>query len=338
MTDRQKFNSGQEVIFQDLNSLQGRLQRGIFDRMLFEMMGRKSDGFFSDGFKLVFASSTSFTIKAGLGFMIADTGTKEPIKKPIALDADSAINIDTPDSSFDRIDILVVKWARVDKEVESRKFKDEFTDVISNQNFTISTDWSVEVQYIAGTPDPSPAAEATPAGFLKLGEIFVTTSTGIADQAAITDSRTALPVSSSTSATGTPDLDAIVGIIGTDQGANFADLKAALDNSSDGWKILVIRDQTPSSVPVVTKNNIQIEYKRGISTIKNSTNIGLQVDGNDCKVINSRYQDFDTGGDFGIKVNAGALRCVIQTPRFNNCDGNIEDLGTDTYIDVEYTE
>lgn len=338
MTDRQNFNSGQEIIFEDLNALQGRLQRGIFDRMLYEMIGRKSNGFFSDGFKVSFLSSTSFILKAGLGFMIDDTGTKEPVKKPVVLDADSTINIDTPDSSFDRIDVIAVKWIRVNTEVESRKFKDEFTDQISNQNFTVATDWSVDIQYVPGTPSGSPAVPATPAGYLKIGEILVTTSTGIANQAAITDFRAALPVSSSTSATGSALYDAIVGIVGTDQGANFNDLKSALDNSLDGWRILVIRDQNPTAIPVVTKNNIEIEYKRGVSMIKDSTSIGLQVDGNDCKITNSRFQDYITGGDFGLKVNAGALRCVVQAPRFNNCDGNIEDLGTDTYVDIEYTE
>ena len=335
---RQEFNVGQEIVSEDLNSLQSRLERGIYDRILYEMMGRKTNAFFQDGFIVSRISSISVQVKAGLGFQVADTGTKDPIKKPLVLDADSTINIDTPDSSNPRIDIISVKYNRFNSETENRKFKDEFTDAISTQNFTVSTDWKADILYTAGTPAGSPAAPATPAGYIKIAELYVTASTGIAVSGAITDNREKLPISTGVNSTGSVEYDAVVGNVGTDQGATHADLKAALDNASDGWKILVLRDETINTIPVVLNDKVEIIFKRGVTLSKGSAVAGLQIDGNDCKVVNARFLDFDTGGDFGIIVSSGALRTVIDSPRFNNCDGNIDDQGTLTYTNVEFTE
>jgi len=335
---RQLFNVGQEIVSEDLNSLQGRLERGIYDRIVYEILGRKSNGFFQDGFSITRLSSVSVLVNAGLGFQLADTGTKEPIKKPLVLDADQTINIDTPDSSNPRIDIIVVKHNRFNSETENRKFKDEFTDTISTQAFTVSTDWKADVLYVAGIAAGSPVAPAIPSGYIKICEMYVSASVGIVNQAAITDSRAILPVANALTATGSSEYDAIVGTIGVDQGANYSNLKAALDNAADGWKILVLRDETINTLPIVLTNKTEIVFKRGVTFTKGSANAGLQVNGNDCKIVNARMKDFDTAGDFGIKINTGALRTYLDAPRFNNCDGNIQNNGTDSYINVEYTE
>lgn len=335
---RQYFNTGQEIVSEDLNTIQSRLERGLYDRILYELMGRKTNAFFQDGFIVNRISSVSVQVKAGLGFQVADTGTKDPIRKPLALDADSTINIDTPDSSDDRIDIISVKHNRFNSEAENRKFKDEFTDVISTQNFTIATDWKADVLYTVGTPSGSPAAPSTPSGYIKIAEIYVTASTGIAVSGAITDTRNKLPTATGINSTGSSEYDAIVGLVGTDQGATHADLKAALDNASDGWKILVLRDETINTIPVVLNDKIEVVFKRGVTLSKGSAVAGLQIDGNDCKITNARLLDFDTPGDFGIIVSSGALRTILDAPRFNNCDGNIDDSGTQTFVNVEYTE
>lgn len=335
---RQTFNVGQEIVSEDLNTLQSRLERGIYDRIFYELMGRKTDAFFKDGFLVSRISSTSVQVKAGLGFQNQDTGTSNPTKKPLVLDADSTVNIDTPDSSDDRIDIIVVRTNRYNSEAANRKFKDEFTDVISTQSFTVATDWKADVLYVVGTPSGSPAAPAIPSGYIKISEIYVTASTGIAVSGAITDNRSMLPLATGLTATGSHEYDAIVGLIGTDQGANYADLKSALDNAVDGWKILVLRDETINTTPVVLDNKIEIVFKRGVTFSKGSAVKGLQVNGNDCKIVNARFLDFDTLGDFGIAINTGALRTYLDAPRFNNCDSNIDDDGTETYINVEYTE
>lgn len=335
---RQQFNVGQEIVSEDLNTLQSRLERGSYDRIIYELMGRKSNAFFQDGFLVSRISSVSVQVKSGLGFQVADTGTKDPVRKPLVLDSDFTVNIDTPDSSNPRIDIICVKYNRFNTETESRKFKDEFTDAISTQNFTVATDWRADINYVAGTPASSPSAPATPAGYIKIAEITVSASTGIAVSGAISDSRSKLPIATSVTSTGNAEYDAIVGDIGVDQGATYADLKSALDNASDGWKILVLNDEEIDTIPVVLNDKVEIVFKRGVTFSKGTAVAGLQIDGNDCKVVNARFLDFDTGGDFGILISSGALRTYLDAPRFNNCDGNVDDNGTQTYINVEYTE
>lgn len=335
---RQQFNIGQEIISQDLNSLQSRLERGIYDRILYQLMNRKTDAFFKDSFEVLRLSAFSFTVRAGLGFQTISTDSKEPDRKPLVRDADVTFSIDTPDSSNPRIDIIVVRHGRFNSVTESRKFKDEFTDAISNQNFTVATDWQAELQYIAGTPAGSPTAPATPAGWIKLAEILVSTSVGIIDQTSITDVRSPLPFVTSITETGSSEFDAIVGQIGVDQGANFASLKSALDNASDGWKILVLRNEAIAATPVVLNNSVEIVFKKNVTFSKDTASRGLQINGQDCKIVNGRFLGFNVVGEAGIFVNNTALRTVIESPRFNDCDSSVIDNGTDTYSNILFVE
>lgn len=335
---RQNFSLGQEIIAEDMNSIQSRLERGVYDRIIYELISRKSNGFFQDGFSVVRTSSIAVDVKAGLGFLEEDTGTKDPFRKPVVLDADDSISIDTPDATNPRIDIICVKSDRVNSETENRKFKDEFVDTISTQNFVISTDWSADINYVVGVAAASPSAPAVPAGYVKIAELAVAANTGIPASGGVTDFRALLPIATSTSITGTPDYDAIVGDAATDQGVTHSTLQAALSDAQAGWKILVLQDQTINTTPVVADNNVEIVFKRGVSMIKGAANDGLQIDGNDCKVTNARFSSFNVGGDNGVVVSGGALRTYLDAPRFNDCDTNIDDSGTQTYVNVEYTE
>jgi len=335
---RQNFSVGQEIVSEDLNTLQSRVERGLYDRIIYELMGRKSGAFFQDGLKVLFQSSTAVTLKAGLGFQEIDTGTSNPFRKPVVNDADVTQNLDTPDGSNPRIDIVCVRHGRYNSQTESRNFKDEFTDVIAAQNTTVSTDWRREIQYVAGTPAAVPVIPATPAGWVKLAEILVAASTGVASQSSITDSRALLPIAVATTSTGSSEYDAIVGIIGTDQGANYATLKAALDNASDGWKILVLRSETINTIPVVLHDKIEIVFKRGVTFTKGTATKGIQVDGDDCKISGFRAASFNTVADSGIHVSVGAIRTVVDAPRFLACDTNVKDDGTDTFLNVVYSE
>lgn len=335
---RQNFSSGQEIVSADLNTISSRVERGILDRIIYEMLQKKTDAFFQDGFKVLRQTATAMTVKAGLGFQYVDTGTKDPVRKPLVRDADLTVNLNTPDASNSRIDIISVKQNRANTETENRKFKDEFTDAIANSTTTIATDWLADVQYTPGTPSGSPAVPATPAGYIKIAEIFVSASTGVANQAAITDKRSKLPLCTSTNLTGSLEFDAVVGDT-TLVGVTHASLKLALDNALDGWKILVLKDESVDATAVVTKNNVEIVFKRGSTMARGSAVTALQVDGNDCKIINARCKDFSTGGDKAIKVSAGALRTFLDAPRFLNCPATkIDDLGTDTFINVVFTE
>lgn len=334
---RQIFSSGQEVVFGDHNDMQSRAERLLFDKVIYELLQRKSDGFFQDGLSGVFSNSTTLNLKAGFGYMTDDTGSKDPTKKPLALAVDTAVSLDTPDVSNPRIDIVAVKWKRTVAETDTRKFKDEFTELISNQSFDIADDWDVDISYVAGTPAGSPSAPATPAGYTKVCEMAVAASTGMASQASITDFRSLLPLCGSSSLTGSPEYDKVVGDTSL-VGVTHSSLKLALDNALDGEKILVLQDETINTTPVVTKNNIEIVFKRGVTFTKGSALIGLQIDGNDCKLLNARFTLFSTVGDKGVLVSGGSLRSYLDAPRFLNCDTNIDDQGTETFIPVSYSE
>lgn len=332
---RQEFNVGQEIVSQDFNDLQSRGERFLLDRVIYELLQQKSDGFFQNAMNVIFQNSTSVTVKAGLGFITEDTGSKDPIRKPLYLDADSTVNLDTPDVSNPRIDIICLKWNRVNSESEDRKFKDEFTDNITTQSFVIATDWGVEINYVSGTPAASPSAPSVPAGYIKVAEMLVSASTGMADQAAITDSRSLLPIASSTSPTGSNEYDKVVGDTSL-VGVTHSSLKLALDNASDGEKILVLADESIDTTPVVNNNNIEIVFKRGVTLNRGSIANGLQIDGNDCKLVNARFAGFSTVDDKAIIVNGE--RCYLDAPRFLNCDTEIEDNANETYLPISYTE
>jgi hypothetical protein len=334
---RQNFNSGQEIVFDDFNSMQSRLERGMLDRIIYQILNKKTDSFFQDSFKVLFQSSTSVTVKAGLGLQSVVTTNKDPDNKPLVLDTDASKTLNTPDSSYDRIDIICIKYNRYNVDTESRKFKDEFTDAISSQSFVVSTDWKADVNYVAGTPAASPTIPATPSGYLKIAEILVHASTGIGSQSDITDKRSLLPFASSTSAIGGNDYDAVVGDI-LQAGVTHSDLKSALDNASDGWKILILRGETINTTPIVNNNNIELVFKRAVTFTKGTATIGLEVAGNDCKISGYRALSFNSSGDFGIQIDATAYRTYIEAPRFNDCDTSINDLGIDTFVNVEFTE
>ena len=336
---RQNFNDGQEILFQDLNTITSRIEKLMYDRVFLELLQRKKNSFFGDSFKVIFTGANAATVKKGIGFQEDLTVVQaEPVQRQLFRVADVNINFAAPDSSDDRIDIVVVKHALVDGVTALRKFKDNTTQVITNEDLVLEKDWETIINVVTGTPSGSPAVPATPAGFISVSECLITASIGMANQTNITDKRSLLPFASSASPTGGEEWDSIVGdtsIIGVNQ----PDLKSALDNGAIGHKILVLEDETIDAIPQVNFANMEIHYKRGVTFTKGSVTTGLKISANDCRIVGGRWLDFDTAGDEGIQVDSGVLRTVFEGgPRFNNCDTNIDDSGTDTYIPIDFTE
>lgn len=192
---RQNFNDGQEIIYQDLNKISSKHEREMYDRILFEMLQRVEDSFFGAGFNTSFSTSTQVNVAAGVGFQTDGTvGSEEPTKRLLYNSAIASVNLSTPDVVNDRIDLIVVKAARVVSDVESRKYKASPSGVISNQNLDIETDWEAEIIKVDGTPGVTPAAPAVPSGYLAIAECYVTAVTGLSGSGAITDLRNLLPV------------------------------------------------------------------------------------------------------------------------------------------------
>lgn len=196
---RAHWEDGAEIVRNDLNAVAKALQKEMFDRVILELVQRAENAFFSDSFLCSFSSANQFIIKKGVGFQTDGTQVSpEPQKRLLFRAADVTQAISSPDSVNDRIDIVCLRAAVADELTGSRKFKDATTSVISTQSLVIQKDWQAEVLVVDGTPGVSPVAPSVPSGYIKIAEIYVTAVTGIASGAAITDSRSLMPVGSAT--------------------------------------------------------------------------------------------------------------------------------------------
>jgi hypothetical protein len=195
---RQQYNDGQEVVFEDYNRMQARREQEVYDRVIYEMVDRQEDAFFGDGLKANFSTPTSVVITPGIGFQTdATVDSWEPQKRLLYRGSGPVLNLSSPDGALDRIDVVSVKHARADGATESRKFKDAGTLVISNQNLVTTNEWEADFTITPGTPAASPVAPATPAGEVKVAELYVTAVTGMAGSGAVTDSRNLMPINAS---------------------------------------------------------------------------------------------------------------------------------------------
>jgi len=327
MESRQNFGIGQEAISADSNKIPSRIEKGLFDFIIFQMLGKKQNGFFQNSFNAVYIDTASVLIRAGVGFQNRPSGASEPDNKPIYLDTDTAVNFNAPDASNDRIDLIVVKADLVDGEVATRNYKDATSGEVSPRQFVVSKKWEALLDVVVGTPAPSPVKPAVPAGYIEIHSVIVSAALGIVNQAAITDNRDLLPICTSVNTLGTVEYDAIVGDIPQ---ANYATLAAALLAAQDGWRILCLNNETidAGAIPTVTNSNIEIVGKN-VTISKGTATVGLIIQGDYCKVSGLRFLDFSTAGDFGVFVD-GSTYSNITGLRYNNCDNNYDDQGTNT--------
>jgi len=328
MESRQQFGVGQEIIEADLDKIPSRVERGMFDYIIREMLGRKTDAFFQDSFNVIFVDDSSVLLKSGVGFQNIVTDSHDPDNKPLYLGADKTLNFNAPNAANNRIDAIAVKYSLIDGETVSRRYKDITTQEVSDRNFVISKIWSVETLVVEGEAAVEPVCPDIPAGYLKITEVLVSAALGIVDQDSISDLRTLLPISTQYSTVGSYEYDAVVGSIPQ---ANYETLGAALIAAQDGWKILVLESDTieAGEIPTVTKDNIEINFKRDVTFTKGSAAIGLIVQGDFFKIKNGRFKDFSSGGNFGVHLD-GSNFAEITGIRYLNCDSNFSDEGTNT--------
>jgi len=192
---RRFFNDGQEVVFEDFNALSAATQREFYDRILYHMLLQTEDAFFGSGFLTTFATSTSVNVAAGVGLQRDSAqASPEPELRVLYRPDPVTVNIAAPDLSNDRIDIVVVKAALVTEISDTRKFKNATTSVITDETLPLQKDWEALVEVVTGTPAITPSVPTTPAGYIKIAELFVTTATGMAGSGAVTDTRDLMPV------------------------------------------------------------------------------------------------------------------------------------------------
>jgi len=184
------FNDGQEVIQGDFNRLQKLREKEMLERVLLQLLDEGSDRFFDDAFFVEFVDGTNVSVRPGLGMQL-DSSQVDPDSKQrlIALDASKNVALAAPDGSNDRIDIITVKSSRTTPTTDSRNVKSSVDGQVLITTIDVQDDWSATLSKVTGTPSGSPVAPSTPAGELKIAEVLVTAVSGVANQAAITDTR-----------------------------------------------------------------------------------------------------------------------------------------------------
>ena len=327
---RQNFTVGQEIISQDLNKISSRSEKLLLDKIITSMLRGKSNAFFEDSFKVIYISSTSCSVSAGVGIQNNTTETYEPANKPLILDVAKVVNFDIPDATSPRIDIICTKALVIDDETEIRKFKDENTDEISEQSMVVSKKWQADIIIVKGVAGPAPSAPAVPAGYILVSSHHMAAATGMAGQESITDNRVIMPLAGIPNSTMNREYDAVIG--NTDlYGYTHETLKEALDSLPSGSKILVTRGETidVGAIPEVVNDDIEIVFKPGITFVKGTADKGLKITGDRCRINGGRFYNFSVGGDVALHVQAGAEWAQIIGTRFNKCATQITDDSTE---------
>lgn len=335
---RQNFTDGQEIVNADLNSIQSRMERQFYDRILFEMLGKTENGFFGSGFTIQRVNTTEIRVNAGLGLQRDNSVTmNEPQVRPIYLPTNKSVGITPAHATLNRIDRVVVRSTRANLVTESRRVKAALTDAITNQQVVTVTDWSNDMRVITGEPNANPAAPAIPAGFISIATILITANVGINAQGDITDGRTIMPTANPSGGTGSHYYDKIVSNSLT-PGVTHTNLTDALAAANDYDRILILTNLVSGDQPFrVNNEGVELDFKGGVRFTRGvgGQGVGLLLHGNKCVVRNARFVNFNQSLDQCINVagqNCALLRCEYfncRLPVFT--DPNVDDV----YIDFQ---
>lgn len=194
MADRVKFNEGEEYVSEDHNDAQSLHEQYLYDYILRRLLGDPASAvFFGDDCNVVEDAGMNVEISVGRGFQYVsgETDADEPKFKPVVVAAAQSITVTAADGANPRIDIVCIKAARDDASAESR-YVMAVGGSISTQSVYKRDIASFDYSYVAGVAAGSPVAPATPAGYVKIAEIYVGAGVAAITQANITDYRTGL--------------------------------------------------------------------------------------------------------------------------------------------------
>jgi hypothetical protein len=191
---RQQFNDGEEVVYQDHNDLQARVEQEYADDVLYRLF-QEEDGFIGNGLSVTYIDPATVQVNPGRGFQydnsVADT---EPKYRGIDVDDPEQYSLPAPDATNPRIDLLVVKSDREVILQENRKVKNALDQTITTELLDKASKYAADVQVIEGTAAPAPVAPSVPAGYLALAEVYSNAGSGPASQSDVTDKRNILRV------------------------------------------------------------------------------------------------------------------------------------------------
>ena len=265
---RRYFNQGAEIVIEDFNAMSSAIERGLYDRVFYEMLQRSQNAFFQDSLKVSFSSANQLIVKKGLGFQ-TDSSQSSPEGKirPIYLATDSVQTISAPDSVNDRIDLVCVAASLVDELSAVRKYKDAISQVVSNQTLVVQKDWMADILLVEGTPAGSPVAPAVPSGYLKIAEVLIGAVTGIAGAGSITDTRSLMPLGGSI-ALNTVGFDRIPASSGESLDSIIAAIDAFL---TSGHQTFTDLDDLSADPEAPSDGRQRMYVKGGVAYLQNSS-------------------------------------------------------------------
>lgn len=138
------------------------------------------EGFIGDGFLPEAGSGAlDLNVQAGIGFQWDGTFSNPfgADYKPVVLPAVQTHTFVRPGTSTHaRIDVLSAQAGIVEDQPGVRQHKDVSTGMRSTKTFDLRALWSTSVTITEGTPATSPVAPSTPAGHIKIGEVYIPSS------------------------------------------------------------------------------------------------------------------------------------------------------------------
>lgn len=120
--------------------------------------------------------------------------------------------------------------------------------------------------------------------------------------------------------------DAIVGDLALN-GVTHATLIDALTAASAGWKILVTTSIAVNTTINVTKDNIEVEFRRGVTYSLGLATTAFNITGDDFYLNKARLLGFTTAA---INIGAAASRTTLRDTRYNSNTANVIDAGAAT--------
>lgn len=120
--------------------------------------------------------------------------------------------------------------------------------------------------------------------------------------------------------------------VGANPGDDYPDLATALADAAvtAGASILVRSNELLSTTIQVTKNNLHIQFKNGVTFSDNGANDGIQISANDVTLKNARFAGFSSNG---ILIDNAIDNTRIIENRFANSVANdINDQGNNSLL------
>lgn len=128
---------------------------------------------------------------------------------------------------------------------------------------------------------------------------------------------------------------AYIGTVSPGSLASHASINAAMADVdvTTGSRILVLESATLTTIQVISKPDIQVDFKPNVTYTKGSVATGIRISQDGCVINWGRFAGFSAGGDKAILIDAGADYALLLGQRYSGNTLDVSDLsGTASLI------